>query len=290
MILPWKNKKINEEFLGINERNLDYVYSLNPKRHFKLADDKILTKEVLKINGISCADTYAVISKIGEIPQILKVLEQQKLVAIKPAKGAGGGGILILKKSQDGDWFSGGVKFTNDQIFSHLARIIMGMYSFGTTDRVLIEQCIIPHEFFEKIYPCGVPDFRVIVSNDKPIMSMLRVPTDKSGGKANLHQGGLGIGINMDTGHLTHSFDGSRYFNFHPDNGNQIYGIKIPYWKDIINLSVQTSKCFPLDYLGIDIVIDEYLGPMIMEINVRPGLGIQLANKKGLRNPLIKIK
>ncbi len=117
-------------------------------------------------------------------------------------------------------------------------------------------------------------------------MGMLRVPTEKSDGKANLHQGGLGIGIDMENGLLTHAYDGQQYHETHPDNNNKILGKKVPFWERLVELSIQTSMAFPLDYLGIDIVLDKTFGPMIMEINVRPGLGIQLANRKGLKEAL----
>lgn len=163
----------------------------------------------------------------------------------------------------------------------------MGMYSFGASDRVLIEQCIIPHSFFHEIYPAGVPDFRVILLDQRPVMAMLRLPTDRSDGKANLHQGGLGIGVCMETGTLTTTYDGDAYHDVHPDTQHQILGKRIPYWQELLALSVQTAKAFPeLGYLGVDIVLDQELGPLIMEINVRPGLGIQMANRAGLKMPL----
>ena len=286
----WKNNNIEKEILGINERNMDYVYRMNPKKHFALADDKIKCKEVLHTQGIACAETYGIIKKMGDIPSAMTMLNQYRSVAIKPANGSGGGGILILKKNREEQWVSGGRELSDQEIYTHLARIMMGMYSFGTSDHVLIEQCIVPHSFFSEIYPSGVPDFRVILLNDQPVMSMLRVPTDRSGGKANLHQGGLGIGIDLDRGLLKQAYDGKKYHDTHPDNGNQILGKTIPMWDALLTLSVETSACFPLNYLGVDIVIDVIHGPMIMEINVRPGLGIQLANKQGLKSFLIKAK
>lgn len=288
MIGSWKNKRIKTDFLGINERNLDYVYRLNPKNKFILADDKIKCKEVLHAHDIACAKTYSVIDKMGDIPSVMAMMNHHQSLAIKPAKGSGGGGILILKKDDHGAWTNGGKIIDEGTLYSHLARIMMGMYSFGNSDRVLIEQCIVPHSFFGEIYPSGVPDFRVILLKDCPIMSMLRVPTDRSDGKANLHQGGLGIGIDMDHGLLKMAFDGKAYHEVHPDNGKQIRGKKIPYWEELLELSERTSKVFPLDYLGVDIVIDALLGPLIMEINVRPGLGIQLANRQGLKSFLNK--
>lgn len=278
----FKNKAFVSNILGINERNVNYVYAKNRKQYFPLADDKVLCKEVLHSHKIACATTYGVIERIGDISKVWATVQQYDALAIKPANGSGGGGILILKKV-NGQWTKSGKPFSEEQIFNHLARIIMGMYALGATDKVLIEQCIEPHPFFHEIYPVGVPDFRIILLHDQPVMGMLRVPTDKSDGKANLHQGGLGIGIDMATGRLTHAYDGVRYHKNHPDNNNMILGKKIPFWEELVALSVQTSKAFPLNYLGIDIVLDKTFGPMIMEINVRPGLGIQLANRKGLK-------
>lgn len=277
-----KKQEIESQILGINKRNIDFVYAKNPRKFFPLADDKILCKEVLHQKGIACAETYGVIERIGDISLVWKSVSSYQKLAIKPANGSGGGGILILKKDENGNWLSGGSILSEERIFTHLARIIMGMYSFGSTDRVLIEQCIEPHPFFAEIYPTGVPDFRVILLNDKPIMSMLRVPTKRSNGKANLHQGGLGIGIDMETGKLKQAYDGQKYFDNHPDNNNVISGKEIPLWETLLALAIETSQAFPLNYLGVDIVLDREFGPMIMEINVRPGLGIQMANRQGL--------
>lgn len=286
----FKRKKIENEVLGINERNLDFVYTKNPRTHFPLADDKVLCKEILHKENIACAETYAVITRIGDIASTWKELDQYQKLAIKPSNGSGGGGIIILKKDDQNRWTSGGKIINEEFIFTHLARIIMGMYSFGSKDQVLVEQCIEPHSFFGEIFPAGVPDFRVILVNDQPVMSMLRMPTERSNGKANLHQGGLGIGIDMKNGRLTHAYDGDNYHKVHPDNNHQISGKAIPHWNSILALAVQTSTVFPLNYLGIDIVLDKTYGPMVLEINVRPGLGIQLANRQGLKKVLHSLK
>ncbi len=276
---------LNTQVAGINERNAAWVYRLNKRSAFPFADDKVLTKSRIEPLGISCPETYKVIENLGELETAWNELSHLKInsFAIKPARGKGGGGILVVTRKLNG-WEVGGKPWTEDKILFHMANIIMGAYSGGSKDKVLIEYKIRPSSFFSRIYPSGVPDFRVILVNDEPILSMLRVPTDKSNGKANLHQGGLGIGIDMEEGCLNFGFDGGRYHAVHPDNGNQIEGLLIPRWKDVLELSIETSKAFPnLNYLGIDIVLDENLGPMVLEINVRPGLGIQLVNKKGIK-------
>ncbi|WP_108869438.1 sugar-transfer associated ATP-grasp domain-containing protein [Aquimarina aquimarini] len=269
--------------IGLNERNIKLIYPNNPKKHYPLADDKVLTKEILHQNDIPCAKTYAVIEYNSDIKKAWESCKQYNAVAIKPANGCGGGGIKILKKNKEGDWMSSGEVITDRQVFQHMASIIMGFFSLGSHDRVLIEECIEPHPFFHEIYPQGVPDFRIITLNNTPLMGMLRMPTDRSDGKANLHQNGVGIGIDMKEGRLLEVYDGKKYSNHHPDSTFLVNGAPIPYWEEILEICISTAKAFPLNYLGIDIVIDKNKGPQIMEINVRPGLGIQLVNKTGLK-------
>jgi len=65
---------------------------------------------------------------------------------------------------------------------------------------VLVEERIKIHPMFLSLTKWGTPDVRVIVYNRVPVMAMLRVPTEKSGSKANLQQGAIGLGIDLATG------------------------------------------------------------------------------------------
>ncbi|WP_143569832.1 sugar-transfer associated ATP-grasp domain-containing protein [Tenacibaculum agarivorans] len=288
----WLRRSFTNDFdvLGINERNVSLIYTNNKRKYYKFADDKVLAKKKLDTHNIPNATTYAVVELMGDIQKTWKKIKHHQAMAIKPANGSGGGGIKILKKNALGAWMSSGKQISEKEIFLHMGSIIMGRYSLGSNDRVLIEECITPHRFFAEIYPAGVPDFRVILLKGKPIMSMLRVPTDRSDGKANLHQGGLGIGVDMEQGKLTHAYDGKAYYDVHPDNSKPIKGKDIPYWKEILEISIKVAECFPLHYIGVDIVIDKVQGPLIMEVNVRPGLGIQMANKNGMKKILKKVQ
>lgn len=272
--------------IGLNKRNVELIYPNNQRKHYSLADDKVKTKELLHKHHIACAETYTVITRVSEVKHKWNSCQKYNAVAIKPANGFGGGGIKILKKSPTGEWISEGEPISEALIFQHITNIISGLYSMNSSDSCLIEECIIPHPFFAEIYDEGVPDFRVITLKEQPLMAMLRMPTSKSKGKANLHQKGVGIGIDMEQGILTQVYDGKKYSDHHPDNPEKINGKPIPYWDEIIALSKMTAKAFPLDYLGIDLVIDKTKGPQIMEVNVRPGLGIQLVNKCGLQNAI----
>ena len=60
----------------------------------------------------------------------------------------------------------------------------------------------------------------------------------------------------------------------------------MPGWEHVLQLAAQSYDAIPLGYFGIDLVIDAALGPTILELNARPGLSIQLANRCGLRRLL----
>ncbi|MEL7005227.1 MAG: sugar-transfer associated ATP-grasp domain-containing protein [Bacteroidota bacterium] len=280
----WINRinKIRKSVLGMNERNLELIYPNNQRKHYKYADDKYLAKSILHRHDIACPTTYAVVGSIGDIEQAWKSASEWNELVIKPAKGSGGKGILILKKNK-GQWFNQGTPITDMEIFTHIANTIFGIYSFGDSDVALIEEYVRPHRVFREIYPKGVPDIRVILLKSVPLMGMLRMPTDQSDGKANLHQGGLGIGIDLQNGRLKEVYNGQKHLTYHPDTRKSITGITLPHWEEIMSMSVEASTKFPLNFLGVDLVIDNFKGPMIMELNVRPGLGIQLANKEGLK-------
>lgn len=272
--------------IGLNRRNIELIYPHNQRKHYILADDKVKAKMILHENDIACAKTFAVIERISQIKTIWSGLQHHIALVIKPAKGCGGDGIKILKKNELGQWTSSGRRIRDEEVFQHITSIISGLFSMASNDVCLIEECIIPHPFFAEIYDDGVPDFRIITLKGRPLMAMLRMPTSKSDGKANLHQKGVGIGVDMKWGTLTQVYDGKSYSNHHPDNTAPINGKKIPYWFSMVQLAKKTAEAFPLEYLGIDLVIDKIKGPQIMEVNVRPGLGIQLVNKCGLQSTL----
>ena len=276
---------LHKTVLTINRRNIDYIYPCNPRKYYFLADDKLATKQWLEKLNIPVPHTYTVVNSFKEINPAIGLINKLKQSVIKPAKGKGGGGILLII-NRDGQLTSpGGTIITIQQIRSHLADIIFGNYSFGITDKAIIEELITPHptlgEFFEK----GVPDIRIIVHKGNPILAMARFPTSYSKGKANLHAGGIGVGIDMNTGRLTQGFWKGRYLDSHPDTGKPFAGTAVPYWQDIILIAKTIGRHSPLKYIGIDIVVGP-AGPVVMEINIRPGLEIQNVNKTGLRKLL----
>ena len=117
-------------------------------------------------------------------------------------------------------------------------------------------------------------------------MAMIRLPTHLSDGKANLHLGAVGVGIDLSQGVTLQGVQGIEVVESHPDTGNRLAGLEIPHWDRILKMSAECFEMTGLGYLGVDLVLDQRHGPLILELNARPGLAIQIANGTGLRSRL----
>lgn len=278
--------------LGRNEWTLEYIRPSNPRKSFLIADNKIKSKQVLQKNGISVPALISVIHNKEEAINF-DFEKLPKSFVIKPARGVKGGGVEIFyNKTKDGRWIrSNGSKVSSKEIVSHFIDIIDGKFSLhNQQDEILIEERVKPHKAFRYHSYKGTPDVRIIVYNKVPVMGMLRLPTQASQGKANLDKGAIGAGIDMSQGQTTFGVSGKiGSIDRIPKTLVPVSGLKIPYWKTILKNSVIASEVSGLGFCAIDFLIDSEKGPLIVELNARPGLSIQFANKDGLRRRLKKV-
>lgn len=294
MMFGTANKLRSNGVLGLNERNADYIMRLNPRRLYPLVDDKALTKEIALKAGMAVPDLYGIIAHQVEVKNFANIVRDQESFVIKPARGSGGDGILVVtgrgKRKRDNYRLSSGLFVSEGEILHHISNTVGGQYSLsGTRDKALIEYCVHFDPTFAEISYQGVPDIRVIVYRGYPAMAMVRLPTRASDGKANLHQGAVGAGVDMATGETLNGVLDNEVVDEHPDTGALVAGLSIPQWDFILESSARGYDVTGLGYLGVDMVIDNDLGPLILEMNARPGLNIQIANGSGLANRIARI-
>lgn len=270
--------------LGINERNSAYALRYNPRKQYPLVDDKLRTKRLASAHGIPVPALYHCIKYEHEIRHLDKLLESHSDFVIKPAHGAGGDGILVITNRIFGRYRQvNGALLTTDDLAYHLSCLLAGAYSLGGhTDEALIEKRVIVDNAFESISYEGVPDIRVITLLGYPAMAMLRLPTRASLGKANLHQGALGVGISLATGQTLGGVLHHEPLDYHPDTLHRTRDFQVPFWDEILTMAASAYELTGLGYLGVDIVLDKSEGPLMLELNARPGLNIQIANRCGL--------
>jgi alpha-L-glutamate ligase-like protein len=277
--------------LGINRRNSDYLLKCNPRSAYPIVDNKILTKKLAVEHNIPTPEIYHIIERHGEVSGLGKKLEGRQEFVVKPARGTGGHGIILLTGRSGKDLVKqDGTILSFKDLSYHIQDILSGIYSLGgQEDSAIIEALVHPDQVFTSITYKGVPDTRIIVYRGVPVMGMVRLPTRASDGKANIHRGALGAGIDMETGKTLEAVHHSSVITNHPDTGNRISGIQIPYWRKILMMATVAFDMSGLGYLGADMVIDDKVGPVLLELNARPGLQIQIANKAGLVPRLLRV-
>lgn len=291
MIARWRALR-NRGVLGLNDRNAHFVLPLNPRANYPRVDDKVITKRLAQAAGIPVAGLLGVISHYHELKGLPALLEPLDHFVLKPAHGAQGNGILVITHAEPGRYLrSNGRTLDDAEIRQHVSSILSGVFSLrGDFDTCIVEELLVVHSDFAPIAHRGVPDVRVIVCRGLPIMAMCRLPTDESSGRANLHQGAIAIGIDLATGRSVHAVHHSHSIDHHVDTGHPLVGFPVPRWDEVLSLAARASDISGLGYLGVDIVVDAHHGPLLLELNARPGLAIQLANNEGLLPRLEKAR
>ncbi len=285
----------SRKLLGMNARNLLYVRPYNRKKGMRIADHKLLCKRILAKNTLPISTLIAKIRSVEELESFDWNMLPNSF-ALKPNRGFGGEGILVVygrKRNRPDIWVKAdGSMVSIDDLKTHIRNILDGSFSLSNTpDAAFFEERLKLLKLFKPYAFKGIPDIRVIVFNKIPVMAMLRLPTRASDGKANLQQGAIGLGIDMATGTTTTAIQGKGHLiEYAPGTRLPLSGIKIPYWKQILTMSVRAQEISGLGFLGADIAIDRDRGPVILELNARPGLSIQLANLSGLNERLDRVK
>jgi alpha-L-glutamate ligase-like protein len=275
---------MREGVLGINARNVDYLFPSNPRKLYKLADNKLETKRIAEELNVPIPETYGVISFQNEVGKLSEIIDGHDSFVVKPAQGSGGDGIeAIVEVTDEGFKKPSGKILSKSDLQYHIHNILGGVFSLGgLSDKTIIEYAVQFDPVFDEIAYQGIPDVRVIIYQGVPVMGMLRLPTKASDGKANLHRGGLGLGIDLSTGKTLTAIQNNRYIQNHPDTDATLRDHQIPHWDTILNMAAKLCEKTEFGYLGIDVVLDEEKGPLLLEINARPGLSIQIANQEGL--------
>lgn len=278
--------------VGINRRNADFILRYNRRRDYPLVDDKFVTKELAEKAGVAVPALYAVVEAPVQIRRLAKTLTPHPDFVVKPARGSGGDGIVVVT-GRIGDHYrlANGTIIARDEIEFHVSNVLAGSYSLGgQPDKALVEYRVQFDPLFERVAYQGVPDIRIIVFLGVPVMAMVRLPTRESGGRANLHQGAVAAGVEISSGRTFGGVWRDRTVETHPDTLNPVAGIQIPGWDGLLLLAARSWEMTGLGYQGIDIVLDRDRGPLMLELNARPGLAIQIANRRGLGHRLERVE
>jgi alpha-L-glutamate ligase-like protein len=289
----WRWRRLARRgILGMNRRNTECILDLNPRAAYPAVDSKRKMRDLCWAIDVPTPAIFATVAAHSALRHLPRLLTGRNDFVIKPNRGAGGRGILVVA-GRDGETFirHNGERIGFNEVRQHVSSVVSGLFSLGgRPDEALVQQRVLLHPAFERISYQGIGDVRVILYRKQPVMAMLRLPTRLSGGRANLHQGGVGAGVDLATGMTARAVMQNRVVYRHPDTGESLVGFRVPGWRDILSMAEKVAGAVGLGYLGVDIVVDRDQGPLLLEANARPGLAIQIANGQGLLPRLEEIE
>ena len=278
--------------LGMNARNYFVISKHNKRSLYPLVDDKVQTKKLANSIDINTPRMIGVIEHQYEVKDLLQIVSGHSEFVIKPAHGSQGKGVLVIKQYADGVFITtSGKRLTFNDVYQHISNLLSGLYSLGGQyDVALIEELVHFSDAFQNFSYQGIPDVRLIVYKGYPIMAMMRLATKESDGRANLHQGAVGVGLDMRTGKAVQAVSHNLPIAIHPDTNADLMTLQVPYWREHLMIGAQAYEMTGLGYLGADIVLDKERGPMMLELNARPGLAVQIANGRGLKEVIKNVE
>lgn len=278
--------------LGMNARNYNIIAKFNKRSLYPLVDDKVQTKKLANSIDINTPHMIGIVEHQYEVKDLLQLIEGQSEFVIKPAHGSEGKGVLVVAHYENGIFTTpSGKVLTFKEVYQHVSNILSGLYSLGGQyDVALIEELVHFTDVFKNFSYQGIPDVRLIVYKGYPALAMTRLATKESAGRANLHQGAVGVGLAIKTGKAVQAVSHNLPIDLHPDTGADLMQLQVPLWKEHLLIGAQAYEMTGLGYLGADIVLDRDRGPMMLELNARPGLSVQIANGIGLQPILQKIE
>jgi len=275
--------------LTMRTRNKDFISRYNPAPLMS-GFTKVKMKQLLHGLDISTPETYMVVSDEAGLADFESFVDGRDQFVVKPVDGSGGRGVLVVRghDPETGTYTTNRGDLAKAEIVSHVRNICFsGTADYGARSSAIVESIIKPDGLLADRVESGVPDLRVIVLQGVPIMAMVRLPTVESKGTANIHTGAVAVAVDIASGTASGGYQQTRdsFVGSHPDTGASLE-FRIPDWDAVLETAARASIATGFGYTGVDIVFHADEGPMVLEVNRRPGLGIQNANMDGLLHRL----
>ncbi|WP_318568333.1 sugar-transfer associated ATP-grasp domain-containing protein [Salinigranum marinum] len=129
----------------------------------------------------------------------------------------------------------------------------------------------------------GIADVRVVVYRGYPIVALVRLPTESSGGSVSFHRGAVGVRLAVADGTALgacHPRSG-RELTAHPDTGAPLVDRRIPNWGRVVEAATRAAPTTGICYV-VDLTLTAGNSPVVLHVDSRPGLALQGTSECGL--------
>lgn len=278
----------------------------SPREMLRIAYNKVLFYEHCLRAGLP---TIPIVCRVGSTPDPLDTVVDHAEDAIqfaailkaaparlfiKPIDGTHAEDAFIAARTGDIFEFASR-KGSAEDLFSHLQDALAHQTGF------IIQPQIRPHADMRCLASeNGLPTVRVVTamhaSGPRTLFACLKIPMGASisDNFADGAGGNLLAGIDLESGILTPARGSLRRdwpvmaeFDSHPDTGHRITGVKLPFWSEILKISLDAQASLPkFRTVGWDVAASPS-GILLVEANASYDMSIlQIAHRRGLKAEL----
>ena len=268
--------KDRKEFLS----EFDWYRSRYINEPFDFAfNNKVICSEILK-QYIRMPVNYFIKNKniildfengIRSNEDIYKCLVKKGELFIKPFALGKGNGVCRIDYKNGKIFVNGSQKNLND------------FYDFlDKNDEHVVCECMKQHHYAEELYDKTINTIRLITIRDikshefKIFFAVQRIGREKTIPVDNGSKGGLVSKIDIESGVLSEArcLHDLEEYTIHPDSGNKIKGIKIPYWEGIKKQILEVCQKTPyMDFIAWDLLVTAK-EVCVIEANTSSGVNI----------------
>ncbi|MCI8545134.1 MAG: hypothetical protein HFH09_02760 [Bacilli bacterium] len=257
-----KNKQERKEYVGVRKQN-EFYETVSPSKYKK--------RYTIKPDFLEDFSKYTkrdfIVPERCTLEELKQFLKKHQTFMSKPYDGLGGAAVLKVNSSD--------------------IKEIEVYYEECKNNRIFLEEVVSQHKDLNGLCDKSCNTLRVMTFNNHGTPEILWAGLRIGNGinsVDNFHAGGMGTGIDLDTGRLTQpALDKDlNQYTHHPKTNIEITGFQLPYFEEVKKVVKEAAlESDKILVVGWDVAITDK-GPIIIEGNRRPGFDlVQVVSGRG---------
>lgn len=258
----YKNEDLDKDFMAVAiPESVGNWYQYDPTH------DKIEFYEHCRRHGIHSPEILSVVDVNDDYEETIKSLASINTpFFIKSINGSGGKGATKFRVNENKFVDTNGVVLDMHELIKFIKSIKPAKDSLLKKKGVFILQPVIEnHESWKPFTTGALASCRILTARSPysddiiTVSATMKLPHGRSV-TDNMSSGGIACSVDLESGELgmgvaEQPLNGLYEFEVHPDTGQKIKGITLPYWKELVKFTSDVHETIDFIFVAWDIAL-----------------------------------